>query len=81
MSTQRRTGTVAALTACCKKVMTARNGHALRWARVQCVRDLQAAGHAATDAQQLAESMTRFSTSFAARADALVAEFNAGAIA
>ena len=75
-----RTAELAALNACGVKAMAARNGHGARWAREQGARDLQAAGHAADDAQQLAESMARFSTGFAARADVLQAEFNAGRI-
>ena len=81
MSTPHRTPTVAALKACGLKVMAARNGHGVRWARAQCARDLQVAGHAAADAAALADSMTRFSTGFAARADALVAAYTAGASA
>ena len=79
MSAPQRRRTVAALTACGTKVLAASNGHGVRWARAQCARDLQAAGHAPGDAQQLADSMARFSTGFAARADALVAAFAAGA--
>ena len=71
---------LAALTACAGKVLAARNGHGVRWARAGCATALMNAGHRMDSAESLAASMARFSVSFADRADALQAEFNQGAI-
>ena len=72
---------LAALKDCAAKVMESTNGHHLRWAKAGCIKALTTAGHSKDSAESLSASMVRFSVSFTERADALVAEFNAGAIA
>jgi len=76
-----RRAELAALQACGTKVLASTNGHGVRWARAGCTAALLNAGHSMDSAESLAASMARFSVSFADRADALVAEFNQGAIA
>lgn len=76
-----RRAELAALTACGAKVLAARNGHGVRWARAGCTAALLNAGHRMDSAESLAAAMARFSVSFADRADALVTQFKEGAIA
>ena len=81
MSRINTTAELAALKTCGAKVLAATNGHHVRWARASCTTALLNAGHRMDSAESLAASMSRFSVSFADRADVLVAELNQGAIA
>lgn len=81
MSRINTTAELAALKDCAGKVMESTNGHHLRWAKAGCIKALTTAGHSRESAESLSVSMVRFSVNFTERADALVAEFNQGAIA
>lgn len=69
------------LAACAERVLRAKSGHSVRWARVECIKALTDGGMPAAEAMEMANAGIAFANGLRLWAAPRLEAFKAGAIA